>query len=529
MANNDMNNAKKAASAAAIIMIMTLLSKLLGFGREMAIAARFGASAQTDAYKMGQLIPMVLLSSVAAALGTTFIPVLTEYLHKKSQEDANRYVNNVFNVVALICIVLIVVGVALAPLLVKIVAPGFKGESFELTVKLSRIMFPLIIFNALAAIATGYLQAHQQFTVPALVGIPFNIVIIGQLLFFNGWGIYGLAVSTVLAVASQLLIQWPAAFKCGYKYRFVVDFKEPGLRKVLSLVVPVLIGTMAGQINTLVDRMLASGLPVGSVSALDFGNRVNSIVLGIFISAITTVLYPTMAGLYAQRDMQRLKDTLNMGVRVISMLTLPMMVGFIVLRQPIIRLLFERGAFDARATNMTATALLFYSMGLVALGIRDLTSRAFFAMQDTRTPTINGIIAVAINVVLNLILVRFMGLGGLALATSIAAIVTSARLLMQARKKVGPMGGRRIIISFLKLGISSTIMGMAVYFIDALLASAVPGAGFKIQALRLFIDIALGGAIYFIMAFLLKAEELKLSWGLIKERLKRGGADSMPS
>ncbi|MBZ4665776.1 murein biosynthesis integral membrane protein MurJ [Mahella sp.] len=526
MADKNMGSADRAARAAAMIMIFTLISKLLGFGREMAIAARFGATMQTDAYKMGQTIPMVLLSSVAAALGTTFIPVLTEYIHKKSPQETNRYVSNVFNVVILICLVLTGAGMVFAPALVRIVAPGFSGEVFDLTVTLSRIMFPLVIFNALAALATGYLQAHRQFAVPAMVGIPFNIVIIGQLMFFSGWGIYGLAAATVLAVVTQLFIQWPTVFKSGYKYSLVLDFKDPGLQKVFFLVLPVLLGTMAGQINTLVDRMLASGLAEGSVSALDFANRVNGIVLGIFVSAITTVLYPTFSSLSARNDVERLKRTLNIGIRVIIMLTLPMMTGLIVLRYPIIQMLFERGAFDARATNMTATALLFYSIGLVALSIRDLTSRAFYAMQDTRTPTINGVISVAINVGLNLILVRFMGLGGLALATSIAVIVTSVSLIVQMRAKLGGMDGRSIAVSFVKLGIASAVMGLSVYFIDNALAGIITGNSFTEQAMRVGADIISGALIYAVMAVLLKVEELRIGWNMIKQRIRRGGAGS---
>jgi len=524
MGDNNTGAAGKAARAAASIMIFTLLSKLLGFVREMAIAARFGASVQTDAYKMGQTIPIVILSTVAAALGTTFIPVLTEYMHTRSKEETNRYVSNIFNVVIIICLALTAAGVVFAPMLVKIVAPGFKGEAFSLTVKLSRIMFPLVVFNALASLATGYLQAHNQFAIPAMVGIPFNIIIIGELLFFSGWGIEGLAAATVLAVVAQLFIQWPAVFKSGYKYRPVINFNDPGLRKVLVLVIPVVLGTMVGQINTLVDKMLASGLPAGSVSALDFGNRVNGIVTGIFTSAITTVLYPAMSGFATRRNLESFKKTLNVGIRVIIMITLPMMTGLIVLRQPIIKMLFERGAFDAKATDMTATALLFYSFELVALGVRDLTSRAFYAMQDTRTPTINGIIAVVINVCLNILLVRFMGLGGLALATSISVTLTSISLLFQMKKKAGGIGGKNIAISFLKLGTASLIMGFAVYFSDMLLSSILIG-GFVAQALRICIDIAVGALVYIAAAAVFKSDELHMGWSMIKNRLKRGGTD----
>jgi putative peptidoglycan lipid II flippase len=263
-----------------------------------------------------------------------------------------------------------------------------------------------------------------------------------------------------------------------------------------TLVIPVVIGTGVSTINTLVDRMMASFLAEGSISALNFANRLNFFALGLFISPITTVIYPTLSKFSAEKDVNTFKNTLNRVIGIVIAVIMPVMTGAIILRVPIIRFLFERGAFDQRATYMTATALLFYSIGMVGIGIREVINRGFYSLQDTKTPMINGAIAMIINIILNQILVRFMGIEGLALSTSISAIICTVMLFYSLRKEIGPLGGKKIIETLFKSGLACLIMGVVVHFTYKYMSTIFWPEGIIYQALDLTVVVLVGALIY---------------------------------
>lgn len=504
----DQYGSGKTAQAALIVMIATFSSKVLGFFRELLIGAKFGATNVTDAYLVSLTLPGVIFATIAGAIATTFIPVYSDITIRQGRQKAVDFTRNLFNVVMVVSVAISIAGVIFARPLVKAVAMGFEGDTLEAAVSFTRVTMLICIFLGLSNILTGFLQSHRQFAVPAIIGIPYNIIIIGALLASSVFGIWGLVTASVLAAAAQVLIQVPSALKMGFSFGGRPDFLDKDLHRMGILVIPVVLGTGVSQINTLVDRMLASNLAEGSISALNFASRLNGFAFGIFTASVATVVYPTLSKFSAEKDMEAFKNALGRAVGFVVAIIMPMTAGAMILRVPIVRFLFERGAFDQRATYMTATALLFYSIGMVGFGLRDVLSRGFYSMQDTKTPMINGAVAMVINIVLNLILVRFLGMGGLALATSISAIAGTIMLFYSLRKKIGPIGGKKIAESLAKSAAACAVMGAVVYFTYNYMSAAFLPGNLFMQALDLGTAILAGAITYFVMCMVLKMDEV---------------------
>lgn len=497
--------------AAGIITAASILSKALGFFRETSLAGVFGATAATDAYLVATIIPWMLFSVVSTALSTTLIPVFTQRVHDEGEEAGQRFINTLINFVLIFCLIMVIVGHFFAPLIVNIVAPGFQGEAVDLTITLTRLLLPMMVFHALSAILTGYLQSMERFTWPALVGIPFNVVMIASI-FISGktFGIIGVAVGSVLATASQILIMLPGLKRAKYRYQLVLDWKDPGFRRVGKLIIPILLGTGAGQLGTIVNRMLASGLAEGSISALNFGTRLTQLPLGIFITAVATVLYPTFSHLAANGDTRGLRGALVGGIRASIFLIIPMAVGLIILREPVVRVLFEHGVFDSQATAMTAYAVFFLGLGLLPMALREIISRVYFALQDTFTPMMLGVAAVVVDIILNFILVGPLAHGGLALATSIASLFAVVLLFIVLRRKLGSIGGLEMWDCFWRVSLASAVMGCGVVALWRVLAELYPNPGFFLEIVLLTAVICTGVAIYAVASALLKLPEWKI-------------------
>lgn len=442
-----------------LISVGTLLSKIFGFLREVVMALVFGASRLTDAYLVAQVVPSLLFSLVGSSLSTIIVPLITEYEHTKGRNYALAFANAITTIVLLITILLTVIGIIITPWLIALIAPGFEEEAKKLACRLSRIMFPMIIFWGFAGIATGLLHSQKRFFYPAFMGLPFNIVIISSVLILGRrWGIEGLAWGTVAAVAAQWLFQVLDVRKCGYHFRVLL--KHPGINRVGKLILPVLIGSGAAQLGIVVDRILASGLVEGSIAALNFASRLNELALGLFSTAVASALYPELAQKATGGERESFRRLLANSLLGLAWLMVPIAVGIIVLREPLVRLTFERGAFDARATELTAYALFFFALGIPATALRDIVVRGFYAVQDTMTPMWIGIATVGANIALNLILVRYLALGGLALGTSVSVTAGFFILLWRLRLKLGHLNGKLLVSDGSKILVSSALMGV---------------------------------------------------------------------
>jgi len=493
---------QRMGQAALLIAAGRLLSRIFGFIRETVIAYQFGATAQTDAYLVASVIPMALSGLVVSAVAVAFIPVFTECRLKAGEGEAWTIASAVTNLTA----VFLAAGTALyllaAPVLVPLVGPGLAPETKALAVHLSRLLAPAIIFTGLVGLAAAVLNAYRHFTYPAFAGLLYNCGMIGGALLLGSFmGISGLVLGAVAGAAAHLFaLSVPLASKKNY-YRLTLEgLGHPGVKRIGLLVLPFIVGSAASQLNLLVDRILASGLVEGSISALNFAVRVMQLPLGIFAGAAAAAAYPFLAEQAAGEKADDLRRTFSKGLRMLWFIVFPLSVGLIVLSQPIIRLLFERGAFDAAATKMTAVALIYYSMGIFAHAATVLLTRIYFSRQDMRTPVKLGLFAVGLNIALNLILVRYLAHGGLALASFLLAYYLRPRL--------GHLDGRRILRSAARFAGASLLMGIAVAAGHRYSASLLDATLLTHRLLQVGGLIALGGAVYLSTCALLRTEEL---------------------
>ncbi|MDW7651184.1 MAG: murein biosynthesis integral membrane protein MurJ [Bacillota bacterium] len=500
---------------AGIVTILLVGSRILGFLRETAIAYQFGASAETDAYLIAVMLPQILFFAFNDALKTAFIPIYGEY-HR--EEDGNAFAYTIYVLLSAILLLFSIVLVITAPVIVKLIAPGFHGETFQITVTMSRILLPGLFFMGLSGLSSGILHTKKNFVVPAVPAYPSNLIIVFAAIFLGGrYGIIGLAWATIVAFASQFLIQLPAVIKHGVFRSRKLLWGHPGIKKMAVLLPPVILGGAAIELKSIIDRTFGSLLPDGSIAALNFATRIYLLPNGILILALLTVLYPTLVELQLENRIKEFKDAMRQSIGLIIVLVFPMMVGLIVLRVPVVSLLFERGAFDAAATDSTAYALAFYSLGLIPLGMMLLISRAFYAVRDTVTPMGVTIFTMLLNILLNWLLMKPLGHGGIALGTALSVYAGAAALSYLLWKRIGAFGGRRLVQTLLKSGIASLGMGVLLLYGRQLLT----GGGFARQALELGGLIGFGAGIYFLLAYLLRVEELSLALAIIRSKMAR--------
>jgi len=495
--------------ATIILTVTAVASHILGLVRDMVIAQQFGASAQTDAYLVANIIPGVIMVLVATAITGAFIPVFIDYRNKHGEKEAWHVASGLINGILIFLLLSTVFTVVAAPFIVPILAPGFDTGTMALAVMLTKAMSPAIVLLGMAALFTAILHAYQHFTAPAFASLLYNVgIIAGVLLLAGRFGIAGLAVGVVIGAAGQMLAQIGVMAKKRQYYSLTLDLFHPGVKKVGWLILPLLVSSGVNQLNVIIDRFLASGLAEGSISALNFAYVVMHLPWSIFATAVGTAIFPTLAEQAAESKLDLMRKTISEGVRTVWFLMVPAAMGMIVLRESIVRVLFERGAFDAVATGMTAGALMFYAFGLIAFGGNVIMLRSFYSLQDTRTPTMIVIIMVVMKIVLSLALVDYMAQNGLALATSLAATVSFLLLLFGLRRKLQSIDGRRLAVSLAKMIFASAVMGITIWIVSNLSQPFFQSpASVWQQILQLGSLILLGIIVYSGMAALLRMEE----------------------
>lgn len=504
------------------LMIATVLSKFSGFVRELVLGATYGASNYSDIYITAMNIPTVLFSTIGIAIGTTFIPIYYDNHSIGGDKKGLEFTNNILNIVLAIGVVMAITAIIFAEPLVKAFAIGFQGESLKTTILFTRIMIFGGLFICLANIMTSFLQIKNNFIVPGLIGLPFNIIIIISIILSASINIYILPIGTLIAMFSQFLFQYPFARKNGYKYSCKFNIKDEYIKKMIWLVAPVFIGVAVNQINAMVDRTLASTLAEGSISALNYANKLNGFIMALFITSIGAVIYPMLSKISIKEDKKQFTETVVKSVNSVILLVIPISIGAIVLSKPIVKILFERGAFDTVATSMTSKALIFYSIGMVAFGLQDILGKVFYSIKDTKTPMINGAIAMVLNIVFNISIIKFMGIAGLALGTSIATIICTVLLFRSLNKKIGYFGQDKIIKTLAKTLISSIAMGGITYFVYNSL-NGIMGQSMIINMIKLSISVGIGVITYGCIIIKLKVEEVNDILDIIKKKLNRRG------
>ncbi|MBT3510387.1 MAG: murein biosynthesis integral membrane protein MurJ [Nitrospina sp.] len=517
-----MENNKNLGKAAGAVSGMTLLSRIFGFLRDMVIAMAFGSSASADAFFVAFRIPNMQRRILGeGAVNAAFIPVFTETLTQKGESAAWKMTANLFNILFITLSLVSLFILIFSPAVITVFAPGFIDEpgKFELTVKLTRWMAPYLFFIGLAAFCMGILNTLKVFALPAATPILQNVSMVLSVIIiapFMDEPILGLAIGVLVGGVLQLLIQLPAVFKKGFRFKKSLDFKQEEVIKIAKLMGPIILGLAVYEINIMIDTLLASLLPGGSISYLYYGNRLVQLPLGIFAVALGVALLPTLSGQAARGDLKELVQTLSFSIRLILFITIPATVGLIILREPIVNTLWERGEFLASTTDGTAIALLYYSIGLCAYSGIKIIAPAFYSLQDTKTPAKIGIYSMVLNTILNLILMGPLKHGGLALATSLAALFNVALLIHFLRKRLGLIGGRKILRSTLKMSSAAIAMGVITYFCrESFFHASDP---FSIRLFVLTACISTGILVYALIAHLTKNEEWRFLLDMRKNK-----------
>lgn len=499
---------------AIFIMLITIVSKVFGFARDMTLSYFYGTSSISDAFLISLTIPTVIFGFIGAGISAGYIPMYSKIERIYGDKEGNKYTNNLINILIIVCTIISIFGLLFTEPIVKLFASGFKGETLELAVKFTKISLFGIYFTGFLSVFSGYLQLKGNYSIPALIGFPMNLVLILSIFLSYKTNILILALGTVIAIASQLILLVPFIHKEGYRYKFTLNIRNPYIKNMLYIALPVIIGVSVNQINVLVDRTIASRIAIGGLSVLNYADRLNSFVLGLFVSTISTIMYPTISKMVVEDNIHGFKRIVSESIIAISLLVVPATIGAMVFSQLVVKLLFGRGKFNPKAVSMTSSALFFYSIGMIGFGFRDILSRAFYSLQDTKTPMINASIAMIMNIILNIILSKFMGIDGLALATSISAIFCTILLFFSLRKKVGPFGMKEVTISFAKILFASSVMGLIAKFLyDGFLKFI----GFN---LSLILSIIAGVLVYFVIIYFMNIKEIDTMIELFKEKLK---------
>ena len=500
-----MSKGKQAVKSVIAILSFTLLSKFMGFFRELAIAAKFGLGTDTDTFFIATSAITMIGNVVVVSLNTTFIPILVEVETKEGKEGKNLHASNALNISLIVATILLIIVEVGAPILSKIIAPGFAGRQMELLIWYIRVGMPLIFISATMGITRGYLQSEMKFFETSFSNVTFNLVYLTYLLLLaTKFDITSLIFVHLLARGSQLLMQIKPLRQIGFKYIPILDFKDKYIQRMGVLIAPVLIGVAIQDLNFIVDKSLASSLVTGSISALNYSVRINTLIQSIFVSAIVTVLFPMMTRAFSQSDKSTQISLIKKGFVTIIMIAFPAMVAMLLLNQQIIQAAFMRGKFDQVAVTMTSDALFYYAFGVIPMALLVFLQKVFHSIQDTQTPLYTGLVTLVTNVVFSVVLMQFMSYKGLALATSISFAATIWFMIKKLSTKSLKFIDREISLVTLKVSIASLVMGCAVVGlqftgIEARIASSI---------LSLIIYAIVGVVVYFCVLKMLKIKEL---------------------
>lgn len=503
---------KSIAKGAVIVMAATLFSRFFGLLRDIVIARQFGMTGATDAYTAITPVVSGVGMAIAAAVSAGFIPVFNDYLVTGERENANKVANTLLNAAFIILLLIVAAAVFFvpAPALVRFFAPGFQGESVPLTAGLIRLMMPAIIFTGLMGLASGFLNSLRHFLVPALGPLVTSTVVIASaFLLGHSMGIAGLTLGTVAGFACQFLVQLPVMYRKGYRYKPELAVLHPGAVRVFKLMVPVLIASLVPALILLVERRLASYLATGSISALYYASRLVQLPQGLFVMAVSIPLFPAFSTFAAQKDYTRLKETMVKGVGALALIMIPASIGLIALDEPIVRLLFQRGAFEAKDTVPTAYAMAFYALALLPLAVRDVFRRGFYALQDTFTPVLITVLAAALNIVLDFVLVKEIGLRGLALGWAISALAEALVLYKLMNGRVNGLPVKSFVSMLLKVLAASLVMGVGAYFCSLLVGARINlGTNFG-RLVQVGSSIVVGLLLYVAAIIVLRVREIR--------------------
>lgn len=499
------------AQTAVLMMILTLISKLLGFIRELVLANYYGASYIVDAYVLAQSIPGMIFGGVFAAIGTAYLPTFSKITETKGEKEGNLFTSRLITLGTIAACIAFVIGFLLSDWLIGIIAPKFNDETAHLAGFYLKIAFSYMIFNCASQILTSYMQYKGSYLQPIIGGYFHNIAIISFIVISAYSSYYYLAFGLFAGYLLMLIYLYSFARKKGYRYSFDTGFGKQ-IKEVMLLTLPVFLGSYIGSINTFVDKTLASGLQEGSISALNYGYLLITLIAGLTTSIISTIVYPKITKAKTLNDWEFYNTAVDKGINLIVIIGLPSSLGLIAFSDQIVQVVYERGAFDEAATSLTGSALLFYGTGLLFIGISTFLTYVFYSMSDMKTPVICSAISVGVNIAVSLSLVGILGHRGLALGTSIASIVNALSHYVFIKKKYGNIKLLSSKKKLLKICIASVIsVALAVLTYWGLVAVI-----WMPRMVYLGIAVLVAALVYLVLLFRFKIDEVDLLKSLVK-------------
>ncbi|TMB50823.1 MAG: murein biosynthesis integral membrane protein MurJ [Chloroflexi bacterium] len=500
------------AQASLILTVAALASRTLGWLRLLVIGSQFGAGRELDAYFAAFRIPDAIFQLVVAgALSAALIPVFQGYRAKGDEAEAWRLASSVINLVVIALSAFSLLMAIFAPWIVPLITPGFDAPTTELTIRMTRVMLLSPVFIGMGAVVSGILNSYERFAVPAIAPLLYNLaIIVAAIVLAPLIGVEGLAVGVAVGSLAHLLIQLPQVASVGQRYDLSLSINHPGVRRVAWLMAPRTLGLAAVQINFLASTLLATGQPEGSVTAYNYGFQLMQVPVGVVGVSVAIALFPRLSRDAALGNLDVVRHQLSSAMRVLLFIALPLTAVMTVLREPLTAVFFQYGLFSRQSTDLTAVALLYFTLGLAAQCLVPILARAFYALQDTATPVLWAIVTVALNIPLMVWLVGPMGVGGLALALSVTASLEVLGLLWALRGRLGGLDGRDLLSSTLRSTVAAAVAALVMFgglqltqvSLPALLDHAL---GRLVVLLALS---ALGGGVFLGAAALLRSQEI---------------------
>jgi len=535
---------KTVTAAAGILAISALISRVLGLIREWLLASTFGAGSNLDVYFAAFRIPdLVYNVLIAGGIVVAFLPLFSEYF-AKNKKEAWQFTNNVLNIFLFFLIFLCLVLFIFTPSLMKLIAPGFNLEQAGLAILLTRLMFLSTIFFGLSAIFSGILQYFNRFLVFSLCPVLYNLGIIAGIIFLSPtFGIFGVAIGVVAGAFFHFVIQIPSAANCGFRYRPIFNFKDPGIKKAFKLMIPRTLGMAANQINLIVITAIASTLVSGSIAIFNFANNLQYFPIGIIGVSFAVAAFPAFSRAWAENKKGEFIKNFSSLFRQVLYLIIPTSCLIFILRNQIVGIVLRHGQFSPVSAHLTAASLGLFCFGVFALSLIPLIFRAFFAFKDTKTPTLIAVAGMAVNIILSFYFTWLLGFSnlfqkfivnalslqgienvqvvGLPLAFAIAGIFQFILLMIFLYKKIGDYKLKEIFNSFLKILTGSCLMVAGVYLILYLISPIFSIQTFFGVFWQTIIAALAGGLVYVIATFLLKSPEVENIKSSILKRFRK--------
>ncbi len=444
----------------------TMLAKVLGLVRDSMLAASFGTGMEADAFLSATKLPTTMFDMVVGGvISASFIPIFTGILAKKDKKSAMEFANKFITLILMITLAITVIGIVFAKPLTSFIAPGYMGDKFELTVKLTSIMFPMIIFTGLAFSFVGILQSMGEYNIPSIISLVSNLAIILYFpLFCDKYGVVGLSVTMVIAWSLQALVQIPSLVKFRYKFRLDFKIKDENIISAIKLAGPMLISTWVQPLSNLITARLASGTD-GAYASLELANRLYIIVTGVFSFVVTNLIFPKLSKANVSNNEDEARSLVSNSLKALLIIILPIMAGFIILATPVTSIIYEHGKLDNSGVIVVSGALRFYSVGMVGLAANEVLSKTFFSMRDSKTPMVNALLSMILNIVCAYLLFGKMGTNGLALSVAIGSIFNAILNLLCLIGKDNKIFKIADLTEISKMAISTLVMASVVILV----------------------------------------------------------------